>query len=171
MCRRCPSTGTTARQLLDARLETVQLFRVDSFEIEHAVLATLALQRFELAGLRVVDCDDDFAATLVVDRSRFAIRVELYLACDTEACLERARRVVHARVDDLGVSRGDLLADARMSLEHEHLAAGERECARNGEPDDAGADDDAFDGFAHGHGFDSSGPRPRCQGEVARAAR
>jgi hypothetical protein len=38
-----------------------------------------------------------------------------------------------------------------MALEHEHFAPRERERARDGEPDDAGAYDDALDGVGYGH--------------------
>ena len=58
-------------------------------------------------------------------------------------------RIVDPGVDHLAVARGRDRADRRFALEHENLAAGEREAARDREPDDAGADNHAFDLFHH----------------------
>src|SRR5881394_2438887 len=77
-----------------------------------------------------------------------AVRVEKLTACDAEPLLDAAGRIVDAGVDHLGVARRGLLADRGILLEHDHLAAAERELTPDREPDHARADHDGVDGVA-----------------------
>ncbi len=52
-------------------------------------------------------------------------------------------------MDDLAVARAYLAADQAVALEHDDLAARERQRPGNGQPDHAGADDDALDLLGH----------------------
>ena len=69
--------------------------------------------------------------------------VQLARALDAQPRLERARRVVDARVDDSAVVAGLVEADVVLLLEDDDRAArvAAVQLARDREPEDAGADD------------------------------
>ena len=103
------------------------------------------LDRAQQLDLRRRRRDDELAAAPVADAARFAVRIEQAPAGDAEPRLQRRRRVVEAGVDDFAVARAGAVADAGCRLEHDRLAAAQRQLARDREADRAGPDDDGID--------------------------
>jgi hypothetical protein len=76
------------------------------------------------------------------------VGIEQVLAFHAQLRLERALRVVDARVNHFAVARTRPGADGTFGFEHQHLPALERQCARHGQPHHTTADDGAID-FIH----------------------
>jgi hypothetical protein len=49
-------------------------------------------------------------------------------------------------MDDLAVTRGGAAANVRLGLRHDDFMASKRSFARDGQPDDAGSDDEHLHG-------------------------
>src|SRR5262249_19135888 len=62
-----------------------------------------------------------------------------------QARFERARRVVDAGVNDFGIARAGVSADALCRFEDDDLVAVARQSPRHGEANHSGADDDTVD--------------------------
>ena len=78
-----------------------------------------------------------------------AVVVQLAAALHAAARLERARRVVHAGMNDFAVARRGAGADGVFALQHQQRAAG-REFARDRQAHHAGTDDNGLDVISHG---------------------
>ena len=89
--------------------------------------AACCADRGEPFGLGVAGGDDQLAA--VAGAARRARRNTRRASCarDAEPRHQAVVRIVDAGVDDLAVARGGDHADRRFALEHEDLAAGQRE--------------------------------------------
>src|SRR6185436_6038425 len=109
------------------------------------------------------------AAAAVADAARFAVWIEQAPAGDAEPRLQRRRCVVKAGVDDFAVARAGAVADAGGCLEHDRLAAAQRELARDRQADRAGPDDDGIDAV---HRWPSTRSRDRtsARGRPRRSA-
>jgi hypothetical protein len=110
----------------------------------HAVGAPSTLELVERAELARPGRDDDLAAALVGDPALLAQVLHEPRALDAQARLERPGGVVDARVQDAAVVAGLVAADLGLALEHRHAPArvAQDQLARDGQPDDARADDD-----------------------------
>nr|ART90431.1 hypothetical protein [uncultured bacterium] len=106
--------------------------------------------RPERINVRRFGRHDQLADSMMLDAVRAAVVVQHAPARDAAACLECARRVVHAGMDHLAVARRRAGADGIGALQDQQLAGLRREPARNREADDAGADDDGVDALGHG---------------------
>src|SRR5690606_3912357 len=93
---------------------------------------------------------EQFGDPLVRDTVLGTEFIELRLARDAQLRAQRARRIVDAGVDDLAVARARLRADDVVLLEHHDLAPAHGQSPRDGEADDARADDNSFDISCHG---------------------
>ena len=122
-----------------------RLRRAEPFDIVDAVGARRGGDPFEGRDLALFGGDDQLAELRERHPVLAAIGVEPPAPVDAAGRLEAALWVIDAAVDDLAVARGGLKADRPGAFEHQHLAAGQRQGPRRGEPDDPGADHDAFD--------------------------
>ena len=79
-----------------------------------------------------------------VDAARFAVGDHPRGAVDAQARLQRSRRVVDAAVDDAAVVRALVRGRRRLALDDEHALrwAPREQLTGDGEPEDAGADDE-----------------------------
>ena len=121
------------------RLDLGDLLGPDAAQPGDAVGRAAALELFEGAQFRVVRGDDQLAGAPRLDAPLGAVAVEQLGAFHAELRLQRARRVVDARVDDPARAPGLLGREAGFALEHRQRAArlaGEQ-LARDREPDDA----------------------------------
>lgn len=75
--------------------------------------------------------------------------IEKLSSPDTEACLQRAGRVVQASVNHLAVSRADSGTEPIFALEHEDFAALPSECSGGRQADDSCSYDDDISGLCH----------------------
>ena len=127
--------------------------RLGGAEQAHALDAVglgAALDLGELLGLGVVGGDDQLAAIPVRHAVLGTVGIEQAPAGDAGARHQAALGIVDAGVDDLGIARAGLGADAFGCLDDDDLAAGKGKRARHGEADDACADHNAVDGFERG---------------------
>jgi len=90
-------------------------------------------------NLGLVRCHDQLAAFAIVDLVAVEKGIERPPSLDAEPRLQRTGRIVETTVDDLGIARGDALADVGLLLQHQHrqTSLGQRPAA--GEADRAGA--------------------------------
>jgi hypothetical protein len=100
--------------------------------------------------------DDQLAASLVRQTALLQVAIEQLTARDTDAGLQGAGRIIDPGMDDLGIARRGLGADALGSLGDDDLASGQRQLAGNREADDAGPDHQTID-VAH-----RLSRQPRC---------
>ena len=106
-----------------------------------------ALDRLQQLALLGVGGHDQLAAIAVRHAVLGTIGVELAAALDAGARHQAALGIVDAGVNDLGIARAGLGADAFRRLEHDDLTAGKGKGAGHGEAHHARADHDAIDGF------------------------
>ncbi len=137
-----------SRDAIKRRFETLRLRGGEPLDIVDAIGARRGRDLFEGRDLALVGGDDQLAELGMRNPVVAAIAVEPLAPGDAACRLEAAGRVIDPAMDDLAVARGGLEADRPGALEHKHLAAGERQCPRGGEPDHPGTDHDAFD-FVH----------------------
>jgi hypothetical protein len=130
---------------IERRLERACLRAAQPAQSFDAVGERARFDRPKRLDLRGARGDDELAAAPVADAVRFAVRIEQPPPRDAQRRLQRAGRVVEAGVDDLAVARARAVADAVGRLDDDRLAPRERERARTGEADGAGADDDGID--------------------------
>ena len=109
-----------------------------------------ALDLGQLLALGLVGGDDQLAAIAVRHAVLGAVGIEQAPAGDAGARHQAALGIVDAGVDDLGIARAGLGADAFGGLDDDDLTAGKGKGAGDGEADDAGADHNAVDGFERG---------------------
>jgi hypothetical protein len=146
--------GAGGQQGGDARdvgLEFAQLGLLQPADARDAVGQGAALQFAELDGLGLATRDDELAALVVGEPLLLAVRLEEPDALAGQGRLGGAGGVVDAGVDDAGVAAGLVLGDLVFLLEDGHGVARGGQLARDGEPDDAGADDSDVLGFGHNH--------------------
>ena len=94
--------------------------------------------------------DDQLAAIAMRHAMLGAIGIEHAPAGDAGPRHQAALGIVDAGVDDLGIARAGLGADAFGGLDDDDLTAGKGKRAGHGEADHAGADHDAIDSFERG---------------------
>ena len=140
---RKPATPSTSGSSAASSSRSSQPQIVDAVDLG---LFPVFLQAVEL---RLVAGDDHLADALVVDVMLGAVAVERFFAGDAQLRLHRAGRIIDAGVDDFGIARAGMGAECVLGFEDHHFATGLRESARDGEADDAGADDCAVDSFCH----------------------
>ena len=116
-------------------------------EIGDAVGLGLGFERGELVDLARVHRHQELAASLVGNAELLAERVQHRFAVDAEPRLVEPRRIVDAGVDDFAVARTDPRADPAFAFDDDHLPPGAGERPRDGEADDARADDQTLDQF------------------------
>lgn len=109
-----------------------------------AVGLGMCLDGGELGHLLRPRRDDQLAAIAMRDAAAAAVVVELVLAGDAELRHQAAGGIIDAGMDHLTVARGGDGADGVGSFQHDDFAARFRQSAGDGEANDAGADDDAF---------------------------
>jgi hypothetical protein len=119
--------------------------RADARDVGDAVGVRAGENRLERRQLRRIRRHDQLAAAPVRHAALGAVGVQALAPRDAGARLERARRIVDAGVDHLGVARAGVRADGVLGLEDHHLAAGERQRARHREAHHPGADDCGVD--------------------------
>jgi hypothetical protein len=95
--------------------------------------------------------DDQLADHLVRNLVLGEIGAQAAVALDAEPRLQAARRIVHARVDDLAVARAGAGTDSVGGFEQQHFVTGVRQSPGDRETDHAGPDHGALDLFRHGH--------------------
>ncbi len=139
-----------AAQRGEGRLQAPQLAGIERHEVLDAVRGGARPNAVQERQLLLGTGDDQLAEALVRHAMRRAIGIEAALALDAGQRLEAVLRIVDPGMDHLAVARGGLEADAVFALEHHDFDAGLRQRPRDGEPDDPGPDDDAFDrSFGH----------------------
>ena len=109
-----------------------------------------ALDLGELLALGLVGRHDQLAAIAMRHAVLGAIGIEQAPAGDAGPRHQAALGIVDAGVDDLGIARAGLGADAFGGLDHDDLTAGKGKRAGHGKAHDACADHDAVDGFERG---------------------
>ena len=134
-------------------LEARHFLLGDPVDVGDAIGVRLLPQRSELRQLVFLRGDDQLAATPVRHAVRRAVFVEQVPPLHARARLERALRVIDAGVDDFGIARARVRADRVFGFQHDDLAAGERELARDGEAHDARADHHGVHSFQVRIGF------------------
>jgi hypothetical protein len=125
-------------------LELAQTLRADPLG-GHAIRCSSPLELVEAAELAVFRGDDDLATDLVRDSGLVAEVKELLTSARTEACLQGARCVVDAAVNDAAAPTRLMESRTRLLLHHEYRPAGAplRKLPGAGEADDSGSDDDS----------------------------
>src|SRR5579863_9789634 len=114
--------GVQGRSALERRLERLCSGTIKSLELD-AVRARSRLDATELCDLRLGGGDDQLAAAAVLDLFALTEGVEPLATGDAQACLEGARRIVDARVNDLARARAHRGSEALGCLEQPCLAA------------------------------------------------
>ena len=135
------------RRAFKLRLKRSGLVAAEQRQVIDAVGTGPRHQFDQMRALRFPGGDDQLAATAVADAAFGAVVVKQCLAPDAQRGLERAWGIVDACVNHFAVARACFGADRVGRLQHHHLPALQRQGAGDGEPDDAGADDHAFDPF------------------------
>ena len=141
------------RHALQLRFHGASLRRAHAHDIGDAVGVRLLPDRLQVLQLRGIVGDDQLAAAPVRHAALGAEGVKTLPTLDARARLERAFRVIDAGVDDFGIARARVRADRVFGFQHDHLAAGERELARDGEAHDARADHHGVHSFQVRIGF------------------
>ena len=128
-------------------LHRPRLVAADQPRIGNAIGQRLRMQRFERCDLALLHRHDELAAAPVRHAMRFAIGIQRLAPFDAQPRFQRAARVVQPGVDDLAVARAGARADAFGLVDDDDLMAGLRELARDGQADDARADDEGINAF------------------------
>ena len=109
-----------------------------------------ALDLGELRAFGLVGGHDQLAAIAMRHAVLGAVGIEQAPAGDAGARHQAALGIVDAGVDDFGIARAGLGADAFGGLDDDDLTAGKGKGAGDGEADDTCADHNAVDGFERG---------------------
>ena len=119
-----------------------------------------------------------FAEAPAWNAAALAIAVGALGAGPAQARAQRARRIQETGVDDLVVARAGLVADPGVAFDDDDLAPGPRQRPGDRKADDAGAGNDALDGFGHGGLPGRSGrirsipaARPVCRAIIGKPVR
>ena len=137
------------RRAGDIRLHGHGLLRREMLKIVDAVRVGACENRRELVLLIVVGRDDQFAAAPMFYAALSAKLVQRLLARNAQLRLGAARRIIDARMDDLGIARTGAGADGGLSFDDDNVAAGQSQRARHRQADNAGACHDRIDAFGH----------------------
>ena len=135
------------RRDADVRLAFPDLRGVDQLEPLDAVFNPLGSQRFERRNLARVMSDDQLSAAPMRDTVRGAELVNQARALDAMLRLQRAGRVVDARMNHLAVVGARRHARTRLLLEDAHAMAAPRDRQRRRQSHHAAADDGGIDLF------------------------
>ena len=128
-------------------LERARVLAAEPHEIRDSVGLGLSLKRGELVDLACVRRHQELAASLVRDAELLAKRIQHRFAFDAEPRFDEPRRIVDAGMDDLAVARTHPGPDPAFAFDDDHLPPRAGERARNGETNDAGADDETLNCF------------------------
>ena len=109
------------RRAGDVRLHGHGLLRREMLKIVDAVRVGACENRRELVLLIVVGRDDQFAAAPMFYAALSAELVQRLLARNAQLRLGAARRIIDARMDDLGIARTGARADHRTRLRRQRL--------------------------------------------------
>ena len=126
------------------RLHGARRIAADHLDAFDAVALRLRHDGFDLGQLGVVGRHDQLAAFAVADAVGGAELIEHAPAAHAEFGAQRVGRIVQAGVDHFAVARRYAVGDAAGDFGNGHVMAGERGGARDGKPDDTGADDKDF---------------------------
>ena len=126
----------------ELRLQPPGRRAVDEVDALDAVDLRLLEDAFEPRDLALVGGDDELAAFAVRHAVRGAKVVQHPPPARAVIGALRAGRIIEPGVDHLAVARGRAGADGVGGLRDDHLMPGQRRRARDGEADDAGADDE-----------------------------
>jgi hypothetical protein len=133
---------------MQLRLHRHGLLRGDLHQVVDAIGRGLGPDGFELPSLLGRCRHDELAATPMRHAALCGVGIQQVLAFHAQPRLERALRVVDARVNHFAVARTGPGADGTFGFEHQHFPASQRQCARHGQPHHTTADDGAID-FIH----------------------
>jgi hypothetical protein len=136
--------GLRRQQCADAgklRLERAGRIAADQLQAFDAVGLGLLADRLDLGQFGRVGGHDELAAFAMGDAVRGAKFIQHPPAAHTMSRPLRAGRIIKAAMDHLAVARGDAIGNAAGRLGHRDVVAAQRRVARDGKPDDAGADD------------------------------
>ena len=124
------------------RLDLDHLLRPETPDPRNAIGDGAPIDLFETTELVGVARDDQLAALVVGDPALLAVGLEQFDTAAAELRLQRAGRVVDARMHDAAVMAGLVNADLALLVEHRQLAAGLDfgQPARHREAEDPGAD-------------------------------
>ena len=136
--------GVQRRDAAHLRLDVRELLSRETPKVTGPVRPAAVLELVERRNLRLVDRDDHLPAALDGDPAAIAELVERASAAHAQARLQRARRVVDARMHDAGVVPGLVAADSVLLVEDDDGEARmtERKLARGRQPEDPGPDDE-----------------------------
>ncbi|OWK19426.1 hypothetical protein AJ88_41205 [Mesorhizobium amorphae CCBAU 01583] len=127
------------------RLKAFRLLARQQFEIGNAAALRIGPDRLQPVELRRFDGNDQLAGAGMADAALAAIGIEPFAPFDAEPRLQASRRIVDAGVDDFGIARTRSGADVCGLFDHQHFAAGQSECAGDGEADDTRPGNNAID--------------------------
>ena len=138
------------------RLDLEDAFAADVLEARHAVRQRPLAQGGESWQLAVIERDHELAAVIERDVVRLGEGFDIGLALAAESCLERARRVVQAGMEDAAVVAGLVGRELSLLLDdgHPQVRTGLQQPVRGREADDPAADDDDA---GVGHAVDDTG--------------
>jgi hypothetical protein len=139
------------------RLQGQGLRGVQAGDALHAIGFGACGQRIERCQFAVLRGHDELAALVVGDMVAVEKLVQQAPAFHAEARLQRARRVVQAGVDHLGVARGDARAHAALALQHGHAKALARQRIATRQAHRTGPHHDCVKVGAHGHSINDCG--------------
>ena len=125
---------------IDGRLAFDDELAIDDLETFDAVGVAARLQRLELLPLAFVVRDDELSRFPVGHALARAELVQQAAPFDAEPRLQRARRIVHAGMDDAAVVRARVHPRTRMPLEHAYRLSALGDGARRRESGHTRAD-------------------------------
>jgi len=131
------------------RFAPAHLGLIDQSQAFDAILRSVRAQRFERVQFGVVVRDDQFAASPVRNIVCGAELVQHSRAIDAVPRLERAGRIVDARVYHLTVVRARRHSGTRLFLQHANAVALPRNGQRRRQSHHSGSDNRGIDLFHH----------------------
>ena len=140
-------------------LECQRLCTAEPLQISHCVGPRPLLNGFKAGELGRRGRDQQLAAATVGHTPLRAIGVKQRFTLHTQPGLQRASRVINARMDHLAVARTGARANGIGSLHHDHLAPSQGQRACHGEAHHTSADHDTIHGFCHAFAFRSARTR------------
>ena len=136
-----------ARQL---RFQGLRLVGAEAFQVVDAVGLGLGQQAVQGIDFVRRGGDDQLADALKGNAVGLAIVIERVAAGPAQFPLEAAFGVIDTGVDDFRIARTDTGADGVFGFQHDDLVPGHGHSARQGQADNAGADDDGIHSVGHG---------------------
>ena len=135
------------------RFQHLRRRAVEPLQVEHAIGLCVALHCLQGRQLRGIRGHHQFAAALVRNMALGAVVVQHLAALHTQACFERTRGVVKARMDDLAVARACAGTHGVRRLQHQYLAPLQRQRTRHRQSHHASTHHHAIDRIHHTHSF------------------